>query len=131
MYAIIPLVVSIVGIIGLVLVKQWELRRGNVPWSGLRTRLDARAERLERIFSSGFPNALKYLVGEVTHAVAYHSSAAVLFIVRVTERRLFKLVNMIKGRREIRTNGSSSTFLKDVSEHRDHLRRSRNGASAQ
>lgn len=124
MLATVPLAVSIVGILSLLGLKALERKRGKVFFGIVRKRADEGVLKLERTLTKRLPELIKELISSAAHYVTYKVTALALMLVRFVERRLTRFVNFVKGRREVRKNGGTrSRFLRDVTSHRDEVRR--------
>lgn len=124
MWTAIPFAASVVGMLLLIAFKAFELRRGKIFFAHMRALLDARVERLFRALHGEVPHVGRRVASDVGHHLAMQISALALLVIRFTERKLTRFVDMVKGRREIRDgNGTRSTYLRDVTSHRDEVRR--------
>ena len=124
MLATIPLAISIVGILGLLGLKSLERKRGGVFLGRMRKRADEGVVALEHKLTRGLPEFIKEHASAALHYVTYHVTALALMLVRFVERRLARFVNFVKGRREVkRSSGARSAYLRDVTDHRDEVRR--------
>jgi len=124
MWATIPLAVSIVGMVTLVALKACELRRGRTFLEAARARLDARVLRLFAALQGDVPQKGKLFAADALHHATVQITGLVLLVVRFVERRLTRFVNMVKGRRNLKNGiGTRSTYLRDVTTHRDEVRR--------
>lgn len=119
MWAFILCCISILGIVALVAGKHWERRRGTVPGSALRNFIDAKV-----VFAAtkiqGVPDMARGHARGLTKELIFHLSAALLRLVQFVERKLIRIINLVKGRRDINTKkGSASFFLQNVSTYKD------------
>jgi len=125
MSAVIPLAVSILGILGLVALKGWEHSSGRVLFPTVRSRADAMVLRAAA-FVKTVPRRVHDILEYITHHGLYQISRTALLLLRVAERRLMRVVNMIKGKGVVTRKGTNSTFLRDVAEHKNGIRERRN-----
>lgn len=124
MWAAIPLAVAIVGMAMLVAFKALELRHGRIFFKDVRARLDARVERLFVSLKGDVPHRGKLLIADVLHYFMVQTIGLALVTIRFVERRLARFVDMVKGRQKLRgDNGTRSMYLRDVTNHRDEVRR--------
>lgn len=121
MYIIILFGTSLVGIIALLMFKRWKRVIESVPYRSKREYGDKFVVRVSD-YLHAIPHASNVFVSRLFHAFAFYVSAWMLRAVRFLERRLFKFVNMIKGRREINhKKGSASLFLTAISDKNKDL----------
>ena len=105
---------SLIGLVILLTLKSWELRRGAKPFSVLRYRLDILMRRktdnlkeyAKYISWTTFRLALAFLVAKTTDVFSF-------FWKKWTDSRIFKL---IKGNVIPKATGPVSAFLKDVAD---------------
>src|SRR3989344_367675 len=108
--------ISLGGIIILFIFKQWENTNTPMWYRRQRERGDRAVTRILN-FLYVIPHASRIFLVRVFHAIVFHISAWVLLVVRFLERRLFRFVNMVKGKREINhKKGSVSLFLTAISD---------------
>ena len=126
MFVIISLVVSIVGLFGLLALKEKEQSRGKVFFPGFRKQADLWVLNLYALFHA-IPKHVRDVTRRLVHHGVYQGSRTALLLLRVIERRLMKLLNLIRGKGVITKGESSSAFLKHVAEHKNGIRERRNG----
>jgi uncharacterized membrane protein YidH (DUF202 family) len=107
-----------VGIAVLVLLKHFEMKAGRTFFHSIRFKADTFIARTGLLIHRHVPTIGKKISKHVAHHTAYHTSSIVLMIVQFMERRLLRLVNLIKGKGVVKKNGSASFFLKHISEHK-------------
>ncbi|OGG48128.1 hypothetical protein A3D66_00795 [Candidatus Kaiserbacteria bacterium RIFCSPHIGHO2_02_FULL_50_9] len=116
MGAAIAFSVTLSALCGFLALKHWELRRGRVLISKFRAKADALvlhyAKRLFALAPNPRPDLAKHLLREAAHSLTILLLRGLHFL----ERRLLKVVNMIKGRGTPARNDSVSEFLRSVSE---------------
>ena len=127
MIPFITLAVALLGIVMLLYLKQWELRRNRILFKMVRVRADCWVERGVQSLQENVPRRSKEIVKKIMTYTAYHTSIALLKGVRFTEKHLAQFNNMVKGHKEIQNRGSASAYLQDVSAHKERL----NGKDAQ
>lgn len=124
LWATIPLAVSAVGISGLLALKALEIRRGMPFFGHARQRLDAKTVQLLSVLQRDVPERIRAIASDVMHHLAVQLTSLALLVIRFAERRLTRFVDMVKGRRELKQgNGTRSAYLRDVTSHRDEVRR--------
>ena len=121
-FFIVTLIVSIVGLVALFAVKQWELESGRMVLAGVRPKVGAFAHRcvvwVERVLPS-------LVVSSGTHAFKraeewLHRSAAHLLL--ALEHALEHVLRRLRGVTEQpRTNREASEFLREVAAHKRTL----------
>jgi len=122
MWAIIPLTLSVLGLLGIFLVKEWEQSSGRILFPGFRKRADARTLDLYAQVQA-IPKRTKVMLLYLAHHSIYQSSRTALLLLRIVERRLMKLLNMIRGKGVVTKREPPSTFLKHVAEHKNGIRK--------
>ena len=96
--------------------KQWERQRELLWYQSFRKYGD-HATLVAARFLVVVPHKVKFFIVHLLHIIVYHVGALVWRVVRFAERKLYRFVNMIKGRKEVhRERGSSSLFLNAISE---------------
>lgn len=109
---------SLLGIIILLSLKSWELRRGAKPFSVLRYRLDILMRRKTEDFKS-FSRYISWATVRLTLAFLVAKIVDVFNLIwtKWTNSSLFKLV---KGKVLPRATGPVSAFLKDVADFKNN-----------
>ena len=128
--AIITLSVGFLGATSLFWLKRLELKRGHMYFSSFRRRADGLVLNGVRVIRHHLPGESKKLSKKVVLYTVIYASATLLRGVRLIERRLVGFLNMIKGRGEVKTNGTASMFLRNVSEHKNKIHQSNTGESS-
>lgn len=121
MIPFITLAVALLGITMLLYLKQWELRRNRILFKTVRARADWWVERGIHSLQENVPRRSKEITKKIMTHTAYHTSTALLNGVRFTEKHLAQFSNMVKGHKEIQDRGSASTYLQDVSAHKQQI----------
>lgn len=115
--------ISLLGILGVLAFKRWDVSHNPLWYRRVRERLDARALTLFR-FLRFIPKRAMRIALILSHALVCRVSEWSLSAVRFLERKLLRFVNMVKGRGDInRKKGSTSLFLRNVVEYRDQVRK--------
>lgn len=125
MLATIPLALSIVGLLILFAVKEWERSSGRMLFSNFRKRADTRVLDLHALFRT-IPKYTRDVLEYLVHHGAYQGSRTVLLLLRTVERRLMGILNMIKGKGVVTKRELPSSFLRHVAEHKNDIREKRN-----
>jgi len=100
---------------------------GSAFFASWRVRQDTHVEYMYTLLRGEVFRTGKNVASDAVHHLAEQGSALALIVVRFTERRLTRFVNMVKGRREVKNgNGTRSSYLRDVTNHRDEVRRINN-----
>lgn len=121
-YLTILLVVSIVGMLALLVVKNYELSTGNLIFAGARPKLSKFSSRLVFLFGTAIPLYLRWQTSR-----AYR--ACVAWVHRTTAHGVLKveqwLESVLEGVREKtapeRAPGEASAFLREVGEYKKKL----------
>ena len=122
MFVIIVFIFSLIGIIVLLSLKHWEQKRGRTFFSVFRFKADVFVIDSKAALRNRLPSESKRLSRQAVHYTIYHLSTVLLQVVQYIEKRLLRFINMIKGRGEIKKGGSVSFYLKNVSEHKNHMK---------
>lgn len=125
MWVVIPLALSILGLLGIFLVKEWEQSSGKMLFPGFRKRADTRTLDLY-VLIRAIPKRTKVTLLYLVHHSVYQGSRTALLLLRIVERRLMKLLNMIRGKGVVTKREPPSTFLKHVAEHKNGIREREN-----
>jgi hypothetical protein len=118
MAAIYTLFSSLFLIVFLFAFKHWELRSGKHIFQKHR-------ERADIFITDHIPHIQRRTVEtsrEVSHKALmsglHYVTASLLVGVRAVEKRLSHVVDMIRGKHEVKNNGNASDFLIKVRKHR-------------
>jgi len=108
--------VSLLGIVSLILFKRWELKREITWYKDKRAVADQFVVYVTNKLRT-VPHIVRAFLSRAIHTIVFYVSNFVLHAVRFIERKLFKFVSMIKGRREVHhRKGSASLFLTSISD---------------
>lgn len=123
MGAVISFVTS-VGLIALLFgLKRVEFSRGKRFFPGMRTSLDEFVYRVVVVFVRLLPKlAWRAFRQAIIHATD-HVGSSLLLAVRAVEGRLHGFVRIVKGKKNVRMREPTSSYFKDVSEHKEQIRR--------
>lgn len=120
MWTFILFVISVTGIVALIVFKNWEQRRGSAPGAALRARIDARVAVLGGWLKS-VPLYFKEHSKVLSAQIIFHLSAIMLRIVHFAERKLIRVINLVKGRGDVTTKkGAASFFLQNVATYKEN-----------
>lgn len=118
MFAVYTLFSSFLLIVLLFLFKHWELASGRALLGEYRQRADIFiSEHIPRLYQRAV-KAGKDLSHKAAMSCLHFITASLLRLVRAIEWRLSHTVDMIRGRRKVMRQGSASSFLMQVSEHK-------------
>jgi hypothetical protein len=123
MAAIFSFAFASLAIIGMLAVKNWELKAGKTLARDFRFKADRVVAKWTTILQSHLPTRGRVLSKELSHNVAYHVSHAALAGVHFAERKLVRVINFIKGRGVVKKDAAASDYLKNVSEYARHPER--------
>lgn len=111
--------ISILGIIGLICYKNLEQRRGSIPGAELRTTIDARVMVVATWLRS-LPTSIQEALRTLFKQGVFHATGTMLKVLHFVERKLIRVINLVKGKGDITTKkGSASFFLQNVSTYKD------------
>ncbi|MFQ5661791.1 MAG: hypothetical protein ACE5F2_00865 [Candidatus Paceibacteria bacterium] len=123
MAAIFSFAFAFLAIIGMLVVKNWEVRAGKTLWSDFRFKADRKVAKWTTILKSHLPTRGRVISKELTHNTAYHVSHAALACVHFAERKLIRVINFIKGKGVVKKDAAASSYLKNVSKYERHPER--------
>jgi len=116
------LIISIVGLVSLILLKQWELSTGHVVLGRVRPKVGAAAHRLLSWFEYVLPGLFKEYVRRsyrMARTIAHRLAALGVVL---AERALERSLGTIKDKTRVRrSDAEASQFLREVSEHKKQL----------
>jgi hypothetical protein len=112
--------IAFVAIVGMIAMKNWEIKKGVTLWRGARFKADKVVVRWFLFVRSHIPAKGKRLSKEITHHTAYHISHIALGVVKFAERKLIRIINFIKGKGVVNKNRIASHYMKNVSEFERH-----------
>lgn len=117
---ILALLSSVIGIIALLIFKNWEQRRGGMPGASIRATADAKVVVISTQLKQ-FPQTLHSSFRVLIKKVIFYVSAAMLRVVQFTERKLIRVINLVRGKGDITTKkGSASFFLQNVATYKEN-----------
>lgn len=113
--------VALILIIGLFVLKQWELSRGSVLLPSLRIRADLEAVRLKELMLAArkdvgnLPPLLLDAAQSVVHGIAVDAGHLAIWLGKQSHR----LADSVSHKRNFERRETKSEFLKKVSEHKN------------
>lgn len=117
------LITSLVILSGLFSLKAWELSYGKTPWARLRDTLDRTCARfLARVLHASetfLQKRLRILIRKSLTSVHFAFTHARNWV----EMKLINALKVLQKRERARRRDTSSSFLKDISAHKDTLRK--------
>ena len=117
MIAIFSFIFSLLAIIGMISIKNWEMKAGKTIFAKMRFKFDIFVAKYLIILKSYTQtNNGRYFLKEIIHYTAYYISHIALSCARFAERKLIKIINFIKGRGVIEKKGQVSSYLKNVAD---------------
>jgi hypothetical protein len=114
-------IISLVGISSLIGISLWEKRRGKKVFAEQRQALDIRIVALTRIITERVAQLNGRLFLQIYHHIVHVGALIVLQVVRVVEKRTVKVLDTVRGKRELSNNKTQSVFLKQVRSHKEQL----------
>ena len=117
----VTLAISVVGMLGLLMLKRWELTTGRVVGGSARPAVGDFAHRglmwVESVLP-GLARAWLYRAEESAHTFMHRAAALVVLL---AERLLERSLHLLRRNTEARTDGQASAFLREVSAHKKEL----------
>ena len=121
MIAIFSFIFSLLAIIGMISIKNWEMKAGKTIFAKTRFKFDIFVAKYLIILKSYTQtNNGRYFLKEIIHYAAYYISHIALSCARFAERKLIKIINFIKGRGVIEKKRQASPYLKNVADFDRH-----------
>lgn len=121
LFLVIVLGISIVGLIGLISVRQWELQHGRLLMTGIRPKAGEVLGGGLHFVEAGLPVMVRrsarraYAIGRsLTHRL-------VAWMMLHTERLLERWLRDLRGATQSKGDGEVSEFLREVAEHKRSL----------
>lgn len=113
-----------VGLIALLFgLKHVEFSRGGRFFPSFRARLDELAFGLVVFFIRLLPKLAWRAIRQAVIHAAVHVSSSLLLLVRAVEAKLHGFVRVVRGKRNVRMKEPTSSYFKDVSEHKEQIRK--------
>lgn len=101
--------------------KDWEERKGRHLASGMRTRLDQRAEMLVSYVRHEIPILLAFIMKIATVLALTGLSHSLKHIGEVVRTGFRQFIHVIDGKIELKKRGSASFYLREITEHKRSL----------
>lgn len=115
------LCVSIVGLVGLIALKRWEMTNGRVVMSSVRPKVGKALGEALQFAESGMPLLVRSGLRR-SYAIARSlTHRLIAWTVLHTERWLERTLRGIRGATQVRGDGEVSDFLREVAEHKRSL----------
>lgn len=112
---------SFVGIMGLLALKEWEIRHDRTLAPGFRARVDALALRVRELLLA-LQADLEKLSPEILHVVRvliHEIALLTAAFLRFLASQAHRLADLVSHRRTFQRRASRSEFLKKVLEHKN------------
>ncbi|HJL55632.1 MAG: hypothetical protein QGH85_01460 [Candidatus Pacebacteria bacterium] len=123
MAAIFSFAFAFLAIIGMLIIKNWEVKAGKTLSHEFRFKADRAVAKWTTILKSHLPTRGRVISKELSHNIAYHVSHVALAGVHFAERKLIRVINFIKGKGIVNKDRATSHYLKNVSEYERHPER--------
>lgn len=120
MTAVFLFIFAFLAIVGMLAIKNWELKAGKTLFRDVRFKADKAVAKWATILKSHVPRNGKIISKELTHNAAYHISHVALAGVHFAERKLIRVINFIKGKGVVKKDRTASHYLKNVSQYERH-----------
>jgi hypothetical protein len=121
MISISILSISLIGIIGLISFSLWEKKRGRKVGESYRERLDTAIRGSADIVVKNIPTIDAHLFQRMYHYSIHLFALMVLRLVKVIEKKVVKVLDTVRGKRDLPKSNTQSAFLKRVSDHKQDL----------
>lgn len=121
MVSIVVFLVSLAGLIALMSLRLWEMRHGARCAQAVRGRLDSRTIRVREYVRTHTPTPSLSFLSHAYHHGVHLCAIGALFVLRAVERRVVRVLEYVRGKREVQRGVTGSDFLKSVSEHKQSL----------
>lgn len=121
MISISAFIISLSGIISLLYLRLWEIRRGSRLYNFQREKLDEKVVSLGEYLRHRIPTFDRSVVSRMYHTTIHYFALMVLSILRIIERRMVSLLEHVRGKREVTRGVTQSDFLKQVGSHKRRL----------
>lgn len=116
------LAISVVGILSLLLLKQWELSTGHVLGGRVRPAIGAAAHKLLSWVEYVLPGLVKEALRRWFRNLNAFVHRLTALVVLLAERGLEQVLGQLKTKTQIRrSDAEASPFLREVSEHKKQL----------
>jgi hypothetical protein len=120
MIAVFSFAFTFFAIIGMLVVKNWEIKAGKTLLREIRFKADRTVAKWTTFFKSHLPTRGRVISKELTHNTAYHISHIALAVVHFAERKLIRIINFIKGKGVVKKDAAASHYMKNVSQYERH-----------
>jgi hypothetical protein len=118
------LLISLLGLTGLIAFKWWELKSERFIFSGVRTRVGAHSHRLLESLRAEFPKTASRatrIAGRIVRAYASFGLAKLLVAFEAMLERVLRTIRTAP--RELERRGEASPFLREVAAYKRMITR--------
>lgn len=118
LFAVIIFALSCIGIIGLFVLKQWELKREQLLVPSLRDKADAQALKFKELLTHSKTHLERIPPAMVRYTSLLVHKGALGFArgARVAERQAYRLADVVSHKHRFERRETQSEFLKKMSE---------------
>jgi len=114
-------ILSLTGIASLLSFSVWEKKRGTRLFVEARAKLDSLVVRAVKICTERIESLDSPTLSRAYNALIHFLAIVILRVIKILEKKMIRVLNTIRGRRELVSQGSASEFLKEVSKHKNGL----------
>ncbi|MDO8514741.1 MAG: hypothetical protein Q7S50_04310 [bacterium] len=120
-FSAILFVVSLVSIVLLLLLKNWEMRHGRVLAPGIRGKLDAHAILLKTLLTALRVDLEKLPpeAARLSRITIHEAALGLAAVARFAERHAHQLADLMSYKHRFEKRDTRSEFLKKVAEHKN------------
>lgn len=111
---------AFIAIVGMIAMKNWEIKAGKTVLREARFKADKAVVSWFIFVKSHIPTKGKSLSKEITHHTVYHVSQVALRGVKFAEKKLVRIINFIKGKGVVKKDRTASHYMKNVSQYERH-----------
>ncbi|MCW9054589.1 MAG: hypothetical protein OQJ98_01235 [Candidatus Pacebacteria bacterium] len=116
---------SFAGIVLLVAFRLWELQRGARVAQRVRAHVDEWVDATGRSVRARIPTLDHSSIARVFHVLMHYSALILLALLKMLEKKIFRVLEYVRGRRKVSRGVTNSDFLKSVSAHKQSLGKER------
>ncbi|MBI2618205.1 hypothetical protein HYW58_02015 [Candidatus Kaiserbacteria bacterium] len=112
---------SLIGVVSLVGFRMWEIQQETRLFNIQRARLDEFVRRVQTYVRTRMPVFGHLAFARMYHTVAHRLALFMLSVLKAVEKRVIRLLEYLRGKRDIQKGVTQSEFLRKVSEHKRNL----------
>lgn len=113
--------ISLLGMVSFLFMRHWELRRDRRMFEGFRSRADKIVSGAHAALEARMPKLDSVFIARAYHSLVHACALILLAVLKLTERQVMKVLEYVRGKRELPRMQTQSAFLKEVSAHKQSL----------